>query len=157
MANCIIWSIGNEGVVITHMGQEATLEETAAHRDLLIEHDLFTKAQFCAIVSDTQLPTERYFRPAWVWNGTAVTHDLEKCRARHLQKLRKMRRPLFALTDPKVMIALEKGDNLKVEQLRAYRQSLRDMPLTIQSALAAAKTPEEIRAIRPTCFDAPTP
>jgi hypothetical protein len=81
--------------------------------------------------------------------------DLEKYRAWRQQEFRNERKPLLDQLDVLFMRALERGDQELMLRIADAKQALRDV--TKDPAIAAAKTPEELRAVRPAALDAKPP
>lgn len=92
-------------------------------------------------------PTEdRTFRNAWVKSKKGVIDiDIAKARAIHRDHLRKARDQQLTALDVTFMIAVEKNDNAKKNEIAAKKQRLRDAPA--HPAIDAAKTPEELKAL----------
>ena len=74
-------------------------------------------------------------------------------KAKEIKKdhIRQERAPLLQKLDVGFMKALEAGDNAKMEEIKAQKQALRDA--TADPAIAAAETPEELKAARPAILD----
>ena len=155
MSYHIIWKNLNDSLVITSMKPTADLAETTAWVNTLINRGEI--AAFQAIVTDSELPTARYFRNAWRWVSGAVTMDIPACRVRHLGKLRQIRNLKLQDSDADYMRALEQADTVKLDALKNYRQALRDMPQTSATEFQAAITPETIRNIQPAILTTPKP
>ena len=98
------------------------------------------------VVDEADIPTDRTFRNAWKDAGSgAVTHDMEKCREIHKDRLRAYRAPQLAALDVAYMRADELGDAKEKARVAAEKQALRD--ITKHPAIAAATTPEELKNI----------
>ena len=151
MSYHIIWQNPDGSLKVTNMHNAATLADASEHKDYLI--GLGESAAFQAIVTSPQLPQERYFRPAWRFNGVSVTLDIPACRQRHIDKLRRVRNVKLQDSDADYMRALEQANQTQLDALKNYRQALRDMPQAVNTTLQAAATPEAIKAIRPAILD----
>lgn len=99
------------------------------------------------VVDDAAIPTDRYFRNAWKGD---LTVDMDKAREIQRSHIRAARIPLLAALDVEYMRAHETGDSVKLAEVTAQKQALRDAPADL--ALDAAKTPEELKAIWPTAL-----
>lgn len=99
------------------------------------------------IVKDSDIPADRTYRGALVDDGKALYHDLPKARDIHLARLRRQRTPLLEELDREWMRATGQGKREEVSQIEAKRQALRDMPVTLAPALAAAKTTEQLKTV----------
>ena len=133
------------------MAENKTLQETVEHKDVLISQGY--SGTFLKIIETSELPIDKYFRPAWRWNGTAITLDLPICQQRHLEKLRRVRNTKLQNSDAEYIKALEQNNTSKLDTLKQYRQALRDLPETIQTEMSNAATPNDIKAIRPAILD----
>lgn len=103
-------------------------------------------------VDDADIPTDRSFRNGWKDTGTAVDHDMPKCREIQREKIRSKRAKLFAEADATFAKALEawlQTQNVPqaITDAMTNRQALRDAPA--DPAIDAAKTPEELKAAFP--------
>jgi len=100
---------------------------------------------------DDAIPTDKYFRGAWTDTTTepVIDIDMVKARAIHLDRLRTDRDAKLAELDPLYMTATEQGLTDAAKAIADYKQQLRDMPEVIAKDMAAAATPEAIKAINP--------
>ena len=99
------------------------------------------------VVDDSIIPVDRTFRNALIQNGASVIHDMPKCRDIHRDKLRELRRPLFAENDIAIRDAQVDGDSAKLAAAIARRNALRDV--TADPRIDAAQTPEALKAVMP--------
>jgi hypothetical protein len=103
------------------------------------------------IVPVTEIPSDRTYRNAFVAdvvNGK-VHHDIVKAREIRKDHMRRARTPLMAALDVAYTRADEKGHAGAAEkaQIAAQKQALRDV--TADAGIAAATTPEELKAVWP--------
>lgn len=98
------------------------------------------------IVDSADLPS-REFRNAWKKEGSAIGHDMEKCRAIHKEKMRLARKPKLEALDTEYQRADEADDKAKKKEIAARKQALRDV--TADARVAEAKTPEELKLVWP--------
>lgn len=153
MAYHIVWKNLDGTITIDSFKPNLPMEEV-----LIIKAKKISQYfQFCAIVNTSELPHDRYFRPAWRWGGAAITFDLQACRERHLNKLRRARNSKLQDSDSDFIRALEQGNQTQLDALKAYRQALRDMPQNSAAEFSNATTPETIKVIRPAILDAAKP
>src|SRR5210317_1210638 len=89
------------------------------------------------------VPTDRTFRGAWTFNGNAVEIDMTAALAIHKDNLRAERAPRLADLDVAYMKALEAGTG--AAEIAAQKETLRN--ITDDARLAAATTPEELKAL----------
>lgn len=97
------------------------------------------------IVDMTEIPTDRTFRDAWQLEAGLIKVNMPKAKALHKDRLRKLREPMLAALDTEYMRADEDGDNQKKAQIRAKKQSLRDV--TTDPRIDAAQTPDALKAL----------
>ena len=97
---------------------------------------------------DWDVPTDRQFRDAWAIsdvNSGVIEVDMDKAREIYKDKLREARDAEWKALDAAMMRALEDGSDKK--KIIARKQELRDA--TDHPKIAAAKTPEDLLAIKP--------
>jgi len=94
----------------------------------------------------TSLPTPR-FRNAWVKGNKGVTVDLSRAKAQVLDEIRAVRNARLDETDKLMSRALETGTVEELEELKRYRQQLRDLPQTI--GIDKIKTVDKLLAAYP--------
>jgi hypothetical protein len=95
------------------------------------------------IVEDDAIPSDRFFRNAWVKGDCCVEHDLDKCKAIGHERRRAARAEEFAPHDEVIAKQIPGKDATKAE---AARQAIRDKYTAVQEAIDAAATPNEIKA-----------
>jgi hypothetical protein len=127
-----------------------TIEDAIARA---LSKDVPDTALDVQVIDAAELPADRTFRRAWRQSDGRVSIDLAKARMIHLGRLRAERDAKLAATDGLMARANERGDAAGQLKLAAQRQALRDMPIDIAAALAAAQTPEDLKAIRPAILD----
>ena len=93
--------------------------------------------------SSITVPTDRTFRGAWQFNGSAVDIDMAAARDIHRDNLRAERKPLLDALDVDYMKALEQGGDTAA--IAAQKQVLRDV--TDDPRIDAAATPDELKAL----------
>lgn len=74
-----------------------------------------------------------------------IAVDIKSAAEIQRNRIRAAREPLFAKLDQEFMRALEAGDNVSIERIKAEKQRLRDAPANPR--IEAAKTVEELSAI----------
>lgn len=89
------------------------------------------------------VPSDRTFRGAWQFNGSAVEVDMTSARNIHKDNLRQERAPRLADLDVQYMKALEAGSG--AAEIATQKQTLRD--ITEDARIAAATTPDELKAL----------
>ena len=95
------------------------------------------------IVTTDEVPSERYFRGAWVMGDCCIDHDLDKCKAIGHDKRRAARAAEFAPLDEVIMKQIPGVDAIAAEEAR---QVIRDKYAEVQDAIDAAETPDAIKA-----------
>lgn len=98
-------------------------------------------------ISKEDIPTTREFRNAWKDTGSAIEHDMVKCRGIHLGHLRAERAKLLPELDVQWMRAFSTGNTISAAVVEAKRQALRDMPQTFSANIQAAATVDALKAI----------
>ena len=94
------------------------------------------------IVNEADIPTDRYFRNAWVMGDCCVEHDLDKCKEIGHQIRRQQRADEFAPLDRVISLQLPGMDMVAAE---AGRQLIRNKYALIQDVIEGASTPDEIK------------
>src|SRR3989344_1071954 len=79
------------------------------------------------IISDSQIPTDRYFRNAWTYSGFGIKVDIAKAKEIHKEKLRMARAPLLDELDVAYMRADEAGNEKLKAKITSQKQALRDI------------------------------
>lgn len=102
------------------------------------------------IVEANEVPRDRTYRGAWIDTGSAVTHDMEKCRQIHRDNLRAIRRSRLVYLDGEWMKATATGNLAAATEVEKKRQQLRDAPQ--YEAIDLASTPEELKLAIPQCL-----
>ena len=95
------------------------------------------------IVEDDAIPTDRFFRNAWVANGAAVDVDLDKAKDIGHDMRRTQREAEFAPFDAIIMKQIPGNSAAEAE---ASRQAIREKYALIQDAINVAETPDEIKS-----------
>ena len=80
-----------------------------------------------------------------------ITVNMPKAVEIKKDQIRAERAPLLADLDVQFMRAVEAGDTDAQATIAAKKQALRDA--TSDPAIAAASTPDELKAVRPTALD----
>ena len=95
------------------------------------------------IVTTDEVPSDRYFRGAWVMGDCCIEHDLGKCREIGHDKRRVQRAEEFKPFDEIIANQIPGADALAAE---AARQEIRDKYAEVQVAIDAAADPDAIKA-----------
>ena len=95
------------------------------------------------IVDEADIPSDRYFRNAWVMGDCCVEQDLDKCKEIGHDHRRAARAEEFAPYDEVIMKQIPGADHTAAE---AARQAIRDKYALIQDVIEGASTPEEIKS-----------
>ena len=94
------------------------------------------------IVSADDIPSDRYFRNAWVMGDCCVEHDLDKCKEIGHDHRRQQRAEEFAPYDEVIMKQIPGADAIAAEEAR---QQIRDKYALIQDVIEGASTPDVIK------------
>ena len=95
------------------------------------------------IVTTDEVPSDRYFRGAWVMGDCCIEHDLGKCREIGHDKRRVQRADEFKPFDEIIMKQIPGNSAVESE---ASRQAIREKYALIQDAINAAETTDEIKS-----------
>lgn len=94
------------------------------------------------IVDVTDIPSDRYFRNAWVMGDCCIEHDLDKCKELGHDIRRQKRAEEFKPYDEVIMKQIPGADAVKAEE---SRQAIREKYALIQDVIEGAVSPEEIK------------
>jgi hypothetical protein len=94
------------------------------------------------IVDEADIPSDRYFRNAWVMGDCCVEQDLDKCKEIGHDHRRAARAEEFAPYDEVIMKQIPGADAIAAEEAR---QQIRDKYALIQDVIEGASTPDEIK------------
>ena len=95
------------------------------------------------IVSTDDIPSDRFFRNAWVMGDCCIEHDLERCKAIGHERRRAARAEEFQPHDELIAKQIPGAD---IEAAEAARQVIREKYAEVQDAIDAASTPDDIKA-----------
>lgn len=100
---------------------------------------------------DNVIPTDRTFRNAWADITSELTIDVDMAKARdiHLESIRIKRNAELSKLDIQAIKAQDIGDTDALTQIRARKQELRDLPVTLAPILASAVSVDALKAIQP--------
>jgi len=96
-----------------------------------------------AIVDSSAIPTDRFFRAAWVYADGSIEIDLPRARA-IAHDIRRRRRAEELAPHDKVISLQIPGVN--TDKAEAARQEIRTRYNAMQDAIDAASSPDEIKA-----------
>ncbi len=94
------------------------------------------------IVSEADIPSDRFFRNAWVMGDCCIEHDLDKCKAIGHDLRRQQRAEEFKPYDEVIAKQIPGVDAAAAEEAR---QSIREKYALVQDVIEGASTPEEIK------------
>lgn len=114
----------------------------------VIAKDVPTDATNARVLDVSDLP-DAAFRNAWSIEKDKVAVDMPKARAIHRDRLRQRRTALLEALDVESLRAIERmfSTHPELAAIVAKKQALRDV--TADPAIAAAKTPAELKAVMP--------
>jgi hypothetical protein len=95
------------------------------------------------IVPEEAIPSDRFFRNAWVKGDCCVDLDLDKCKAVGHDIRRQKRAEEFKPFDEVIAKQIPGKDSAQAE---AKRQEIRNKYTEVQDAIDAASTPDDIKA-----------
>lgn len=131
----IIYQNNEGGISVIHPTGELSIEEVAA-KDV-------PQGVAYEIVEDDAIPSDRFFRNAWVANGAAVDVDLGKAKDIGHDIRRTLRTEEFKPYDEVIMKQIPGADAVAAEEAR---QQVRFKYALIQDAINVASTTDEIKA-----------
>jgi hypothetical protein len=94
------------------------------------------------IVDVDDIPSDRYFRNAWVMGDCCVEHDLDRCKEIGHDRRRQQRAEEFKPYDEVIAKQIPGADAVAAEEAR---QQIRDKYALIQDVIEGASTPDEIK------------
>lgn len=92
------------------------------------------------------IPSDRTFRDAWEKNGNGIAVNMAKAKAIHIDRWRVARKPLLEKLDVAFMLALEADDKIQIAEIKAKKQTLRDVT---KIDLSAIVNPEDLKKVWP--------
>lgn len=100
-----------------------------------------------------KLPKDREFRNAWTDKlpTESVDVDIDKAKEIHVGRLRKIRDKKLEKLDLELMRALEDDDKVKLKEIKAKKQALRDMPANLN--LKNINNPDDLKLVKPKILD----
>jgi hypothetical protein len=137
---------------ITDDGKGYKKEPTKENIAKEIERAIYTVKHWEIIDDELLDKLDREFRETWCYTKDEplkLTHDIEKVKKIHLDRLRVKRAKILQDKDSEWIQAMAKGDQEKAKEIERDKQKLRDFPITIEKELKKAKTIEEIKLINP--------
>jgi len=154
MVKCIILeyadgSIGVRGGVSQKLIESTGSIDNALHY-ILSELVPIQNPDAVARIEDVTFPINRTFRSAWKRGEGAIDVDMPTARIIKTDEIRPERNERLAALDIDYMRADEAGDTAEKERVAVVKQTLRDLPATIQPDLEAIDQPEELEAYGPT-------
>jgi hypothetical protein len=99
------------------------------------------------IINTSDIPADRSFREAWEEKNRKISVNINKARTIHMNRLREMRKPIFEKLDVEAVRAMEDKDEEKLEEIKAKKQVLRDIPQTLD--LSEVISPDVLKTIIP--------
>lgn len=135
MTQKIIYATPEGGVAVVHPTGEVPINE--------LVNKVVPAGVAYEIVNEDAIPSDRFFRGAWVANGSAVDVDLDKAKEIGHDLRRQQRAEEFKPLDEVIMKQIPGVDAQAAE---AARQEIRDKYAAVQDAIDAAGTPDEIKS-----------
>ena len=135
MTQKIIYATPEGGVAVVHPTGEVPINELVSK--------VVPAGDDYEIVNESAIPSDRFFRGAWVANGGAVEVDLDKAKEIGHDLRRQQRAEEFKPLDEVIMKQIPGVDATVAE---AARQEIRDKYAVVQEQIEAAGSPEEIKA-----------
>lgn len=151
----ILYTMPDGGVSVVHAAPKEDLEKVLGgltdeqYREHVWSRSIPKDALNALELPDNYQLPGREFRNAWLQNGKAVEHDLEKARTIQLDRMRTARELKFAELDKEFMLALEKG--LSTADIKSKKDALRAITETLKKKSlnniedVRCEFPEELR------------
>jgi hypothetical protein len=140
MNDRIIYQTSEGGVAVVIPSGELPIDQVLAK-------DVPDAAKATAeIVTVNDIPSDRTFRGAWIKNGKAIGHDMNKAKEIAHEKRRAARAKEFEPLD-NIIAKQIPGNN--AQQAETARQAIRDKYAAMQAEMDAATTVEELKALLP--------
>ena len=95
------------------------------------------------IVDEADIPSDRFFRNAWVMGNCCIEHDIDKCKALGHDMRRTQREAEFKPYDEIISKQIPGVDTTAAEEAR---QQIRFKYALIQDVIEGASTTDEIKA-----------
>lgn len=131
----IIYTNNEGGVSVIHPTGELSIEEVAA-KDV-------PEGVAYEIVEDDAIPSDRFFRAAWVLRNNTLEIDLAKAKEIGQQRRRAARDAEFKPLDD---VIAKQIPGIDLDAAEAGRALIRKKYEAMQAAINDAKTPDEIKA-----------
>ena len=94
------------------------------------------------IVDEADIPSDRFFRNAWVMGNCCIEHDIDKCKALGHDMRRTQREAEFKPYDEIISKQIPGADTTAAEEAR---QAIREKYALIQDAIDVAEDPDTIK------------
>jgi len=151
----ILWQAPEGSVLVTVPCEPMRPGETeSAYLDRIAQHAVGADPSLAACtrlpdVDTSALPQDRRWRNQWRVIGGQVQPDVALCRAERLREIRAERDARLAKADATKVKLDDIGTPAQIAAHHQYRQALRDLPIAVQTDLAAAATPDAVAACNP--------
>ena len=96
------------------------------------------------IVSKSEIPTNRLYRDAWIFQNEKIKIDVEKAKEIQKNNIRSVRDKIFKDKDIEYMRALELQDSSKISEIVEQKNKLRDVPNMVNSFNCDSTDPDVI-------------
>lgn len=109
----------------------------------IIERVVPRDVKYCFVET---LPEDKTFRDAWYLDNRSIRINLDKARDIWRSILRTRRAPKLQALDVEFMLALEKGDDARVAEVKKQKNRLRDLPA--DPRIDSARTVSELKQVK---------
>lgn len=116
----IIYKHKNNEVAIVNIIDDSVVLETVIDR-------VVPAGCEWAIIDEFEVPSDRTFRDAWIFNNNTIAVDIPKAKEIQKNKWRAARKPILERLDVEYMRADEQGNTDLKQQIAAQKQELRDV------------------------------
>jgi len=133
----------NQSLLSRYETEEALIEYVISRNK---ETGVIASDASCWVVESSDLP-EEYFFDAWEWRDRSPKVNMTKAMAIQMDAIRTVRNTELAALDVPYMRAIEGGDVEAQGTIAAKKQTLRDIPQTVD---LSTESPARLKAIWPT-------
>jgi hypothetical protein len=103
----------------------------------------------CVGLGRQALPSSRRFRDCWRRNGRAVDVDMPLARGQRLAEVRADRDARLSAADALTLKTMDSAVRADQDNVKTYKQALRDLPAAAQTDIGAAASPDALAAYEP--------
>lgn len=155
MAKCIIWRQADGSIAVSIPSEndrrkgETVQDQLDRFAARLVSDGVALGWTRLADADADSLPQSRRFRNAWRHDGEKPVVNLPLARAQVLSEIRAERNAKLDASDKELARLTDVGSAKELEDIKAKRQALRDLPAVVAAELSALTTVAELEQYRP--------